>query len=298
VSAPAAEALISPPLGHDRLPEYDTGWLLETQQKAPYLSYVAGDEPVNWSDELEALHEESTRTHFIDRWTRSAVVQRVGVVAADGMLVDVGCSTGHLLEDLSGAYPGRLLVGVDLVAAGLRKAHALVPDARLLHADAGSLPLADASADAIVSSNLLEHVVDDVGALREFGRVLRPGSSTVIVVPAGPRTYDYYDRFLGHERRYARGELAAKAHGVGLEVVEDGYIGSLLYPAFWAVKQRNRLLHGKLEGAALERRVESDIARTGDSRGGEILWRIEERLKARLPFGIRNLLVARRSGQL
>ena len=41
-------------------------------------------------------------------------------------------------------------------------------------------------------------------------RILRPGARAVIVVPAGPGTYDYYDRFLGHERRYARGELAGQ----------------------------------------------------------------------------------------
>ncbi|HEY1774834.1 MAG TPA: class I SAM-dependent methyltransferase [Solirubrobacteraceae bacterium] len=294
---PAADAWLAAPPGYDRLPPYGAGWLLETQQLAPYLSYVAGDEPVNWSDELEALHEDATRTHFIDRWTRAAVIARLGDVPSDGILADVGCSTGHLLENLRDAYPGRMLVGVDLVAAGLRKAHALVPNARLLHADACALPLADASMDAIASANLLEHVVDDVGALREFARVLRPGSRAVMVVPAGPRTYDYYDRFLGHERRYARGELAAKARAVGLEVVEDAYIGSLLYPAFWMVKQRNRLLYDDLAGAALERRVTSDIERTDDSRWGERLWRIEERLKLPLPFGIRNRLVARRTAQ-
>ena len=45
--------------------------------------------------------------------------------------------------------------------------------------------------------------------------MLRPGARAVVVVPAGPGTYDYYDRFLGHERRYARGELAGKARDGG-----------------------------------------------------------------------------------
>ena len=47
--------------------------------------------------------------------------------------------------------------------------------------------------------------------------VVRPGAPAVIVVPAGPGTYDYYDRFLGHERRYARHELSRKAAAAGLE---------------------------------------------------------------------------------
>ena len=85
--------------------------------------------------------------------------------------------------------------------------------------------------------------------------MLRPGGRAVIVVPAGPGTYDYYDRFLGHERRYGRGELAGKARAAGLEVLEDAHLGALLYPAFWAVKKRNRRRYDHLRGAALEERV-------------------------------------------
>jgi SAM-dependent methyltransferase len=148
-----------------------------------------------------------------------------------------------------------------------------------------------------VSANLLEHVPDDRAALAELRRVLRPGARAAFVVPFGPRTYDYYDRFLGHERRYGRGELAAKARQAGLEVVTTGYLGSLLYPAFWLVKQRNRRLHGQLEGDALEVRVADDIARTRRSRSAQLVAGIDRRLGSlglTLPFGIRCLTVVRR----
>ncbi len=61
-----------------------------------------------------------------------------------------------------------------------------------------------ATADALVALNLLEHLPDDGAALAEFARVLRPGGRAVVVVPANPRLYDYYDAHLRHERRYAR----------------------------------------------------------------------------------------------
>ena len=70
----------------------------------------------------------------------------------------------------------------------------------------------------------------------------------MIVVPVGPGNYDYYDRFLGHERRYASGELARKARAAGFEVLEDIHLGAPLYPAFWAVKQRNRRRYEHLAG--------------------------------------------------
>jgi SAM-dependent methyltransferase len=288
---------LRPPPGADGLPRFERGWLRADGASDAFLSYVGSDHAVNWSPELEELHEESSRDHFIDVWTRRSMLERLGPLGPAPVIVDVGCSTGHLLEDLREARPDALLIGVDLVAAGLVKAHANVPDARLLHADACELPLDDASVDAAVSANLLEHVPRDDLALDELARVLRPGARAVIVVPAGPTLYDYYDRFLGHERRYARGELAGKAARAGLEVIEDAHLGSLLYPPFWFVKKRHRRRFDALEGAALERRVASDIASTRDSPLGHAACTIERHLLARgvrPPFGIRGLTVLRR----
>ena len=183
-----------------------------------------------------------------------------------------------------------------MIAAGLRKAHDAVPDARLLQADVCALPIDDASVDAVVSANLLEHVPDDRRALAEIARVLKPGRPAALVVPAGPRTFDYYDRFLGHERRYARGELADKCREAGLEPREDRYLASLLYPAFWLVKQRNRWRYDHLRGDALERkghaghRLDARLASGSSTRG-----RLEDRMAragVRLPFGIRSFVVA------
>jgi SAM-dependent methyltransferase len=296
MTKPQSDALRPPP-GLTEVPLFDSGWKIGDGSPVPFLSYVADDAEVNWSERLEELHEESSRTHFIDIWTRTAMIERLGDVAACGTIADLGCSTGYLLEDLRAAYPGIRLVGVDLVAPGLHKAHVLVPEARLLQADVCRLPLADASVDAVVSANLLEHVPDDAAALVELRRVLRPGGTGVIVVPMGPGTYDYYDRFLGHERRYGRGELARKADAAGLEVLEDAHLGSLLYPAFWAVKKRNRHCYNDLRGAALEQRVARDIAKTRDSTLGALACRLERALLrrgVRLPFGIRGLTVVQR----
>lgn len=286
--------LLHAPPGAESVPAFDRGWIVDESERVPFLTYVA-DGSVNWSDDLEALHEESSRTHFLDVWTREAILAGIGGLPERATMADLGCSTGYLLEELHAAYADALLIGVDLVAAGLRNAHRLVPAARLLQADVCALPLVDESLDVVVSANLLEHVPDDRRALAEIARVLRPGARAAIVVPAGPGTYDYYDRFLGHERRYGRGELAAKAREAGFTVLEDRYLASLLYPAFWFVKQQNRRRHDHLEGDELERRVVGDIARTSDSSVGHMLRRLEQAIHLRLPFGIRNLLVLRKA---
>jgi SAM-dependent methyltransferase len=252
---------------------------------------------VNWSDDLEALHEESSRDHFLDVWTRNALMDSMSALG-DGppaTILDAGCSSGYLLEDLRQRLPAATLLGVDLIAAGLRRAHGLVPDAQLLLADVCDLPIDDGTVDVVLSANLLEHVPDDVGALAEFLRILRPGGIAAVVVPAGPGTYDYYDAFLGHERRYARGELAGKAHG--FEVLHDTHIGSIIYPAFWAVKKRNRLKHKAPTPDERRALVEQDIDRTANSQLGALTTRLERALLRRrvsLPFGIRSLTVLRK----
>jgi SAM-dependent methyltransferase len=252
---------------------------------------------VNWSDALEELHEEASRDHFLDVWTRTSLLDGMRKLgpAQPEVVLDAGCSSGYLLEDLRRELPTASLVGVDLIAGGLRRAHLLVPDAKLLLADVCDLPIEDESVDVALSANLLEHVPDDAGALAELHRVLRPGGLAAIIVPASPGSYDYYDAFLGHERRYARGELAGKA--AGFEVVLDTHIGALIYPAFWAVKKRNRLKHKAPTPAERQALVEHDIDRTTTSRLGALTTGIERKLLARgvrFGFGIRSLTFLRK----
>jgi SAM-dependent methyltransferase len=294
-----SEVLLAPP-GAASVPPYDSGWLAGDGTRSPFLSYLTAEtEDVHTSAAVEKLYEESNRVHFIDVWTRRAMLARLGWVSPQATVVDIGCSAGHLLEDLRRSASQATLIGVDLVANGLLSAHSAVPKALLLQADVCALPLADASVDAVVSASVLEHVPDDERALAEICRIMRPGARAVIVIPLGPGNYDYYDRLLGHARRYARGELAGKASRAGLRVVEEINLGALLYPAFWAVKQRNRRCYDHLRGEALEHRVASDVKSTGDMLFGRLACRMEETLLGRgvkLPFGIRGLTVLTRPG--
>ena len=252
---------------------------------------------VNWSDELEELHEESSRSHFIDVWTRTAMIERLGDLGNQPILADIGCSTGYLLEDLRTHFPRASLVGIDGVYAGLAIAHTSIGDAGLSQADAVQLPIANEALNGVLSANLLEHIADDRAALAEIHRILRPGGVAVLVVPRGARLHDYYDRYLHHERRYRRDELARKAREVGFEVLEDVHLGTIVFPAFWLVKKHNRLRFPKLSGSELRERVQADIARTKDSALGHLLCRVESAMLKNhitVPFGIRGLTVLRR----
>jgi SAM-dependent methyltransferase len=251
----------------------------------------------NWTEDLEEFHEESTRDHPIELLTRAVILSRLDILPSTATIIEIGCSTGYMLDDLRQAYPTMRVIGFDLILSGLRKARIALPHVGVAQADACRLPLPDGCADAVVSINLLEHIPDDRAALGEIRRILRPGAAAILVVPAGPHLYDYYDRFLHHERRYGRSEMAQKAKGVGLLVETDFQLGTVVYPAFWLLKKRNRLRFDHLDGVALEERVRRDYGATKESPLFGAACKLERWLLENigsLPFGIRQVTVVRR----
>jgi 2-polyprenyl-3-methyl-5-hydroxy-6-metoxy-1,4-benzoquinol methylase len=72
--------------------------------------------------------------------------------------------------------------------------------------------------DSIFSSNVIEHIKDDVEVLAMMGEAVGPGGRVVNFVPALRMLYGVVDKTLGHYRRYEKEELAAKMQAAGLEV--------------------------------------------------------------------------------
>jgi SAM-dependent methyltransferase len=162
--------------------------------------------------------------------------------------LDLGCGAGrHSFEVLR---RGGAVVAFDRDGAGLKEAAAVLtamldeeaPEGHALaiRGDALLLPFADGAFDRIVVSEVLEHVVDDRGALAEIVRVLRPGGVLGATVPRWfPEhvcwllSQDYSDAPGGHIRIYRRSNLEAKLRDVGLEVVGHHHAHGLHSPYWW-----------------------------------------------------------------
>jgi ubiquinone/menaquinone biosynthesis C-methylase UbiE len=82
----------------------------------------------------------------------------------------------------------------------------------------------EARHSAAVAYNVFEHIPDDVGALRDMSRLVRPGGAVVLLVPAFPSAMSRFDRAIGHQRRYTRASLGAIITGAQLLVEELRYI--------------------------------------------------------------------------
>lgn len=142
------------------------------------------------------------------------------------LLALLDASPGHTLLNV-GAGQGsfsRLLAARSFDVTSVEDSPAAVEVLRervggdVVQADAAALPFPDGSFDAVVLGEVLEHLQDDAGALREARRVLRPGGVVAVSVPRNPAWYGGSDRWAGHVRRYSREALLAAFRAAELDV--------------------------------------------------------------------------------
>jgi SAM-dependent methyltransferase len=72
--------------------------------------------------------------------------------------------------------------------------------------------------DSVVCLNVVEHVKDDLRALRNIFSALKPGGRAIILVPQDQKAYGTLDEVLGHYRRYSEAQLRARMEEAGFEV--------------------------------------------------------------------------------
>ncbi len=91
--------------------------------------------------------------------------------------------------------------------------------------------------DTIVLSNVLEHIPDDLGALRRFRQILQPGGSLVILVPALPALFGAIDEAVGHHRRYTAESLRRALEDTGFSIDTLEWMNLVGIPG-WFVNSR------------------------------------------------------------
>ncbi|CAN5167215.1 class I SAM-dependent methyltransferase [soil metagenome] len=87
--------------------------------------------------------------------------------------------------------------------------------------------------DTAVALNVVEHVEDDVGALRQLGEVVGACGHIVVLVPALPSIYGSLDEELGHFRRYTRLSLSGAFSDAGLDVVHMAWFNRVGIIGWW-----------------------------------------------------------------
>jgi len=127
----------------------------------------------------QAYLDEGLRTHGREFFALyHAQVQKF--VPAGAAVLEAGCGTGVSCALLAEA--GYRMTGMDLSERFLDRSRES-DRVKLLAADVAALPFPDGSFDAVLSHQMIEHVVPVGKALAEMGRVVKPGGVVLLMSP-------------------------------------------------------------------------------------------------------------------
>ncbi|WP_370524047.1 methyltransferase domain-containing protein [Cellulomonas sp. APG4] len=227
-------------------------------------------------------HESVLRSH---RWrtAENSAAYLLPELRPGMRLLDVGCGPGTLTVDLARRVTPGEVIGVDRSAAvlDLARAEAAGLDGVTFEvADVMSLPYEDASFDVVHAHQVLQHLADPVGALREMRRVTRPGGLVAVQDadyaamtwhPASRGLDDWLE--LYHEVTEANGAEADAGRRVLAWALEAGLDATRLTPgasswcyatsddrAWWSGLWAERVTSSDFARQAVEHGLADDVA--------------------------------------
>lgn len=188
------------------------------------------------SNELQFSRAEATRADASLQWdgapsevqstgpafhARTYLIDRALARIRPRHLLDIGCGRGYVTQ--IAARRAARVTATDLASDAVASTRALLAwhpaaDVRVENALAPGWRADSGPVDAILLSEVLEHLEDDRGALTACRGLLAEGGHLILTVPANPALWTHWDDLAGHVRRYTRGELIGKVEGAGFTI--------------------------------------------------------------------------------
>jgi glycosyltransferase involved in cell wall biosynthesis len=206
------------------------------------LRYAASDRIFVEDESGGEILERLNRAPRFTRWMADVIRPYIGE-----RVLEVGAGTGNMSVHL---MPRSVYWATDVNSHYLDylvTLRATRPYMRVTYTDAmdgGTFPKGQ-SFDTVVCLNVVEHVQDDLGALRNVWNALSDGGRAIVLVPCGPGLYGTLDEALGHFRRYTREQLFDAAEQAGFRVEQVLKFNRPGVPAWWL---NGRVLHRKTFG--------------------------------------------------
>lgn len=210
--------------------------------------------------------------------------------AARPVILDIGCGTGMLLEDLEkmGHATG---LDFSMVALEYCRNRGIK---NLGRADVRHIPIADNSVDVITALDLIEHIEDDHGLMEEFARVLKPGGIAIMTVPAHKKLWSGHDVALHHFRRYEKPEFKALVEGAGLQPRKYSYGMATAYVPAILVRNWKKMRGQVNDGASTDEfPIPGWLNGMLKASVGVESWWLK---RGNLPFGLSLLCIAEKPG--
>lgn len=130
----------------------------------------------------------------------------------------------------------------DLTSARIASTRLRMPSVTVMHGRAEAVAQGR-KFDAVLAFEVLEHIRDDYGALRDWSHLLKPGGVLILSVPAKASRFGKWDVAVGHYRRYERLEIQGKLSNAGYTSISVLCYGwPVTYVTEWV---RNQLVRNR-----------------------------------------------------
>lgn len=155
-------------------------------------------------------------------------------------MIDLGGGVGGWVAFLERRLPGAFAEAAlsDSSVKALQRAGGILPErVRRYQIDLLNLGWNDRW-DVAFLLDVLEHIPDDVLAMREVARAIRPGGLLFVTTPALQSFWSYNDELVGHQRRYNRDDFQRLAKESGLQLCDSRYFMFFLSPLYLLARRK------------------------------------------------------------
>jgi len=194
--------------------------------------------------EFEKLYHNLEKEHFWFKARRSYILQIASKLPKDISILDIGCSSGVLLNELKNSgFHEKNLYGVDISQSAIKNCiESGVKNAFVMD---GQEVVLNKKIDVIIASDCLEHIREDAKALENWYGLLKDNGLLVVFVPAFKMLWSEHDEVNMHFRRYTRRELREKLLKAGFSVARASYWNFFLFLPVLLVRMSSRIFNKK-----------------------------------------------------
>jgi 2-polyprenyl-3-methyl-5-hydroxy-6-metoxy-1,4-benzoquinol methylase len=191
---------------------------------------------------FEQKYHQLEGKHWWFKSRRDAILKFVKGHPVNSKILDVGCSSGHLLSNIVElGFPKTNLYGIDVSSEGVEIARTS-GFSNCFVMDGMAPEMEHSSYDVIISSDSLEHMQYDAEALDAWFLLLKPGGTLIVFVPAFMALWSKHDIVNHHFRRYTQSQLIGAINAAGFVVSKSGYWNFFLFLPIAFVRMLQKLL--------------------------------------------------------
>jgi SAM-dependent methyltransferase len=179
-------------------------------------------------EDFEKKYHDVETAHWWFKSRRKYLLDLLKDAPKSSKILDIGCSSGIFLKDLEAlGFTVENLFGIDISDKAITNCKANgIENAFVM--DAQNITLNE-KFDIIIASDCLEHLEDDVKALKNWNDLLKIGGKMYVFVPAFQSLWSYHDEINMHYRRYRKAELQSKLMDENLEIIKSSYWNFFLF---------------------------------------------------------------------